>query len=191
MEPMFSPDERKELLELAREAIKARLEGRELNYQPTNPKFLEPGAAFVTLYKGGQERKLRGCIGHIEPVEPLWESVVHNAIAAAFYDPRFPPLRKEELPETTIEISVLSPKKEFKGTDQEFIEYLAQHKPGVVLDWGFTRSVFLPQVWEELPDPEQFLAHLSLKAGLHPLAWREAKKYTFTVEEFDDASLRH
>ncbi len=185
MEAMYSPSERKELLSIARKSIESKLNNDSFEYVPENPKFLEKRAAFVTLYKGKEERKLRGCIGHIEPVAPLWESVRDNAIAAAFYDPRFPPLQKEELKDTVIEISVLSPKKPLHyNSPEEVLEKLRPGIDGVVLDWGFTRSVFLPQVWEEIPDPQSFLAQLSLKAGLHPLAWTQANIYTFQVEEF-------
>lgn len=183
------------LLELAKEAIKSKLENREPKI-PKNipPKLKEKRGTFVTLTIDGQ---LRGCIGHILPVQELYKDVIENARAAAFDDPRFPPLTKEGLPKINphtkdsgvgvkIEISVLTLPKKFEyESSQMLVSYLDKFKPGVILKKGHCRATFLPQVWEEVKDPEEFLAHLCLKAGLSPNEWAcGVEVQTYSVEKF-------
>lgn len=129
----------------------------------------DPAASFVTLTS---ERQLRGCIGSLEARRSLIEDVKANALAAAFHDPRFLPLTVTELVSTRLEVSVLSPMQAM--TFQAETHALAQLRPGVdgvVFQYGRYRSTFLPQVWEQLPDVHQFMAHLKQKAGLPPDFW--------------------
>lgn len=146
-----------------------------------------PGAAFVTLTQDGQ---LRGCIGSLVAHRPLRDDVAGNAQAAAFDDPRFMPLRAGELAHTRIEVSVLSQPTPMPFTSRE--DALAQLRPGidgVVLGARGRRATFLPQVWDELPAPEQFIAHLFRKAGLPPSYWGDdvtISRYTVTAFVEDD-----
>ena len=167
-------DERQQqtLLELAEKAIRHALEyGRAL---PVNPAEYEevlqrPGASFVTLKTRGE---LRGCIGSLEAHRSMVEDVAHNADAAAFSDPRFPPLREDELPGLELDISLLTPAVEMEfSSEADLIDQLQPGIDGLILEEGYRRGTFLPSVWEQLPLPEQFLQHLKLKAGLPPDHW--------------------
>jgi AmmeMemoRadiSam system protein A len=121
-------------------------------------------ASFVTLKLGGE---LRGCIGSLEAHRSLAEDIAHNAQAAAFRDPRFAPLNAEEFARVKVEVSVLSPAKRLHfSSHAELARSLNPGQDGLILECGNRRGTFLPQVWEQLPDPEQFLAHLKNKAGL-------------------------
>lgn len=129
------------------------------------PLLRSQGAAFVTLNKRHQ---LRGCIGSIQAYRPLIEDVVNHAYDAAFKDPRFPPLQAEEVADLTIEISVLTPPERMAGCET-YEELLAQLQPGVdglILTDGLHQATFLPTVWEQLPDKQQFVLHLMQKAGM-------------------------
>lgn len=140
------------------------------------------GAAFVTLKKAGQ---LRGCIGSLSAHRPLAEDVSENAYAAAFRDPRFPPLRSEELDGLEISISVLTPPQRLSFASEQ--ELLAQLRPGVdglILTEGGRRGTFLPSVWESYPEPAVFLRHLKMKAGLPPDYWSD----TVSVERYETLS---
>ena len=124
----------------------------------------EPGATFVTLTQNGQ---LRGCIGSLEAHRPLATDVAENARAAAFRDPRFAPLGKDEFARTRVEVSLLTPPEPFPVADEA--DALARLRPGIdglILSYGRRRATFLPQVWESLPEAHQFIAQLKLKAGL-------------------------
>ncbi|HNC52713.1 MAG TPA: AmmeMemoRadiSam system protein A [Accumulibacter sp.] len=135
------------------------------------PELAEPAATFVTLTQDG---RLRGCIGSLEAQRPLARDVAENAVAAAFEDRRFSPLSKEELARTRVEVSLLTPPEPFPVADER--DALARLRPGIdglVLSYGRRRATFLPQVWESLPDPRQFLAQLKLKAGLPADFWHE------------------
>jgi AmmeMemoRadiSam system protein A len=149
------------------------------------PWLQELGACFVTLTKNQQ---LRGCIGTLEAYRPLLVDVKSNAYAAAFRDPRFSPLTAEELPHTSIEISLLSPMQAMEFSSEK--DALAQLKPnidGVVFEYGHYRSTFLPQVWEQLPDAAVFMARLKHKAGLQPEFWdKEVKLYRYTVNKWKE-----
>ncbi len=158
------------LLAVARNAIAVRL-GVPGTDHDMHSWLHEPGATFVTLTQQGE---LRGCIGSLEPRRSLVEDVSGNAVAAATLDRRFAPLRAHELPRTRIEVSLLS-----AATDLQFdseADALAQLRPaidGVVLRFGQAQGTFLPQVWESLPQPGDFLAHLKHKAGLPADFWHE------------------
>jgi AmmeMemoRadiSam system protein B/AmmeMemoRadiSam system protein A len=142
------------------------------------PELAEPGACFVTLKKNGQ---LRGCIGSPEAHRPLITDVAVNAYAAAFRDPRFPALSASELPSVTLSLSVLSP--QVPMTIRDEADLLAQLRPGVdglVIADGGRRALFLPSVWEQLPDRRAFLQHLKRKAGMPLNHWSDG----FTARRF-------
>jgi AmmeMemoRadiSam system protein A len=146
----------------------------------------EPGASFVTLTENGD---LRGCIGALEPYQPLVQDVCEHAAAAAMEDYRFPPVRPDEVSLLEIEISRLTPPERLEYTDPlELPTHLRPHIDGVVLRDGFRRSTFLPQVWEKIPDPVTFLAHLCQKMGAPATFWRHKllEVYTYQVEEFKE-----
>lgn len=131
------------------------------------PRWLDqPGATFVTLTHGG---RLRGCIGSLVAHRRLADDLRYNAVAAATADPRFPRLTAQELNETDIEVSVLSPPEPMRFASRAELE--SQLRPGVdglILTVGSRRATFLPQVWDQLPTPEQFVDHLLRKAGISP-----------------------
>jgi len=181
------PDAGRVLTGLARAAIAKQLR---LDY-PTpdgaDADWLDaPGAVFVTLTQSGQ---LRGCIGSLVAHRTLRDDVVANAQAAAFGDPRFSPLRAGEFEGTDIEVSVLSEPEPMPFTSRD--DALAQLRPGidgVILSAGFHRATFLPQVWEELPDKEQFIGHLFRKAGLPSNYWGDDVRISrYTVTAFEEA----
>jgi AmmeMemoRadiSam system protein A len=151
------------LLGIARSAIASR--GSAVVVGLDDPAWLcEPGATFVTITQDGA---LRGCIGSVDPVRPLRQDVVQNACAAAFHDPRFRPLRAQDVPAVRIEVSLLSATTPLPATSrQELIEHLHPHVDGLILNWFGHRATFLPQVWEQLADPAEFVEHLLHKAGL-------------------------
>ena len=172
---------------LARQAIAERLRLRGGESVPgSGAGWLdEPGAAFVTLTIDGQ---LRGCIGSLEAWRPLREDVRANAVAAAFRDPRFTPLTAAEFERVAVEVSVLSPASPIAFTSRD--DLLAQLRPGVdglILTARGHRGTFLPQVWEELPRPAEFLDHLFLKAGLPPAYWGpDVRVERYTVRAYQE-----
>jgi len=179
------------MLEIAKLAIEEEFVGRPLidkeYYLSRFPELARKGAVFVTLNKvRGGEEILRGCIGSILPTRPLIDDIIYNAKAAAFSDPRFPPLQPEELKNLEIEISLLSIPVKVEYTDKEDLRRkIIPGKHGVILNLNGRQATFLPQVWEKLPDFDMFFEHLCLKAGLpgncldyHP------DIYVYTVKEF-------
>jgi len=182
------PETGEVLIDIARGAI-ARELGREYRAQAVAPWLDEPGATFITLMQSNQ---LRGCIGSLRAHRPLIDDVKANAIAAAFRDPRFPPLRVEELEKTDVEISLLSALEPLDATDEEHA--LAQLKPGVdgiVFLYGHHQSTFLPQVWEQFSEPREFLSHLKYKAGLPPDFWdAQVKLQRYTVSKWREQDLK-
>lgn len=148
----------------------------------------EWGATFVTLTQGGE---LRGCIGSLQAHRPLAEDVHYNAIAAAFHDPRFAPLRRHELGSTECEVSLLSAAERMMFSGEH--DALSQLRPGVdgvIFEYGPYRSTFLPQVWEQLPHPRHFMAHLKRKAGLHEGFWAdEVQLSRYTVNKWREADF--
>jgi MEMO1 family protein len=153
------------LLEIARGAI---TNGLGLNSVPTKrnhlPWLLQPAATFVTLTKDGQ---LRGCIGSLAAVRAIGEDVASNARAAAFQDPRFPKLKREEWPMCRVEVSMLSAPKPIAFADEsDLLATIRAGEDGLILECDGKRATYLPQVWEQLPDKQQFLAQLVKKAGL-------------------------
>jgi len=163
------------LLLIARQAIASLFAKEEIDTQKlldAHPELGERGAVFVTLMRDGH---LRGCIGSLVAHRSLLEDLIHNARAAAFEDPRFPPLRQEELSEIKIEVSLLSAPKELSYRDRgDLKQKIHPPKDGVILSQGAYRATFLPQVWEQLPEFDLFFAHLCQKAGLHAEGCLEA-----------------
>lgn len=174
------------LHQIAREAVEYRLRhGDELPVDTARyPRPLrEPGASFVTLQIRGE---LRGCIGSLQAYQPLVEDVAHNACAAAFSDPRFPPLSPQELPALEYHISILSAAEPIQFASEA--DLLRQIRPGVdglILEDGRHRGTFLPTVWESLPDAVQFFQQLKLKAGLPADYWSDSLTVSrYTTESF-------
>ncbi len=185
---MLSPEQRKTLLEIADASIREGLEhGRPLVPEAAEwePPLGDPGASFVTLKIDGM---LRGCIGSLEPVRPLVEDVARNAWSAAFEDPRFPPLSPAEYPSLRISVSVLSPREPLPFTDErDLLSRLRPGEDGLVIEQEGRRATFLPAVWEELPEPERFLAHLKMKAGISgPLDGSRGRAWRYSTESFGE-----
>ena len=171
---MINEKQQQTLLTLAETAIRHALEhGTLLQVNPADYEEVlrQPSACFVTLQKKGQ---LRGCIGSLEANRSMVEDVIHNADAAAFSDPRFPPLLEDELSGLELDISLLTPAVEMHFASEK--DLLSQLQPGIdglIIEEGYRRGTFLPSVWEQLSLPEQFLQHLKLKAGLPANHWSE------------------
>jgi AmmeMemoRadiSam system protein A len=170
------------LLHVARDSIEAHLKGKAATPVKTESEVLcEPRGAFVSLHRRGQ---LRGCIGYLEAVKPLLQTVREMAAAAAFHDPRFRPLQADELSDLEIEISVLSPMRLIKSTEE-----IEVGKHGLYIVKGYNRGLLLPQVatqyhWDRLA----FLEQTCCKAGLPPDAWKDpdTKIYVFSAAVFAD-----
>ncbi len=179
------------LIKLARQAIKHYLTtGKILDPDPdsTPSKYHQNQAAFVTLT---QNHKLRGCIGSILSTEPLYKNIIKNAINAAVNDPRFPPLTLPELDQTKISISIIHPPIQFFfDSPQELINHLQKNKPGVILKIDNRQALFLPAVWEKIPNPANFLSALCQKALLPPNCWQNpnAQIFTFTTSEIKESN---
>lgn len=141
---------------------------------------------FVTLKKNGE---LRGCIGHIEPAQEVYKDVIDNALAAAFEDTRFLPLEPDELPEIEIEISILTEPRELKySSAEDLLAKLTPLRDGVIVRKGDRGATYLPQVWKDLSNKEEFLSSLCRKAGLSMDEWRsgEVKVFTYQAEVFGE-----
>lgn len=190
MEDKLTLEEQRTLLRLAREALEYGVRGEPLpplDSSDLTPRLCEAGASFVTLTEDGQ---LRGCIGALEPYQPLAEDVREHAVAAALEDPRFPPVSDRELNRIEIEISRLTRPVPLAYRDaKDLLSKLRPHVDGVVLRDAFRRSTFLPQVWEKIQDPAEFLCNLCYKMGADPDLWR--KKHldvlVYQVEEFHES----
>ena len=173
------------LLKAARSAIEAHLRDQVPSLPETeNPALLEKRGAFVTLHDVGGD--LRGCIGRVASTEALIQTVSQMAVEAAFHDPRFLPLKKEELESVSLEISVLSQVR--RMNDLHDIEV---GRDGFLIQKGFASGLLLPQVAAENGwNRETFLAHACMKAGLPPAAWKEedAEIYTFSAEIFSEGT---
>jgi AmmeMemoRadiSam system protein A len=184
----FTPNERRILLRLARKSVTAAVTGGEApKYDPAAAaKFRERRPCFVTLTRNGD---LRGCIGSLSPQESLYQAVISRAKAAATEDPRFDPVRPNELDKIEIEISVLTlPEPLAFASPQDLLEKLRPGIDGVVLSVDGQTATYLPQVWEQLPDKRIFLRELSQKAGLAADAWTSpaATVMTYQVEAFHE-----
>jgi AmmeMemoRadiSam system protein A len=181
------------LVKLARHTIMEKL-GRNVSASDTaarnsasmDMKFQAHCGTFVTLKIEG---RLRGCIGSLTSNETIWDGIRHNAVNAAFRDPRFSPLTEKELDQTHIEVSILTePRLLDHGSGAELTQKLRAHIDGVIIRKDHASATFLPQVWEQLPDPEEFLSHLCMKAGLPSNAWKdqELEVLTYQVQYFEE-----
>ncbi|MDP2787499.1 MAG: AmmeMemoRadiSam system protein A [Pseudomonadota bacterium] len=184
-----TPEQGRLLTALARNAI-AHEFGEPAADLP-HPDWLdEPGAVFVTLTQKGEggQSELRGCIGSLEAHRALIDDLQANARAAAFKDPRFPPMSRDELPGTRVEVSILSSAEPMRFTSEA--DALAQLRPGidgVIFEHGWHRATFLPQVWEQLPEARQFMANLKRKAGLAADFWADDLRLSrYQVEKFKE-----
>ncbi|MBZ5600460.1 MAG: AmmeMemoRadiSam system protein A [Acidobacteriia bacterium] len=178
----FSPEERMLLVQLAHEAVASALQGRQPSLTPPSPHLAEPRGAFTTLYVRGD---LRGCVGYVLPVYPLYQTVAETARSAASEDTRFWPVTREELSELEVSLSILSP---LKPIQPEEIE-VGRH--GLLVSLGPHRGLLLPQVplehgWDRIA----FLEQTCRKAGLPTNAWQKgAKIEAFTAEVFGDRDV--
>ncbi|WP_164503403.1 AmmeMemoRadiSam system protein A [Pleionea sediminis] len=183
----LSADDKNNLLKVARQSVEYFLKfGDQFNAELDNysSNLQQPAASFVTLY---QQQKLRGCIGHLQAINPLVIDVSKNAYSAAFQDPRFPSVANEELKQIQFSISVLSEPIAISVSDET--ELLSRLKPGVdglTLKEGVHHATFLPSVWESLVEPREFLSQLKVKAGFPPTYWSEGM--SFEVYQTDSFS---
>lgn len=188
-EDKLTNEEQRALLKLARQALESGVRGEKLpplDLKSMPARLQEPGATFVTLTIRGN---LRGCIGALEPYQPLAEDVCEHAVAAALQDFRFPNVQPQELPQIEIEVSRLThPVPLEYTTPDDLLSKLHPGVDGVVLRDGSRRATFLPQVWEKLPNSATFLENLCYKMGVAPDLWRN-KHLTvliYQVEEFHE-----
>ncbi len=185
----LTPSEQNLLLQIARQALENAVRGKplpELNLNELPEALQELGASFVTLTI---DRHLRGCIGALDPYQPLAKDVQEHAVAAGLQDFRFPRVTPDELPRIEIEVSALTPRKPLKYTSpEELATKLRPKVDGVILQDVFKKATFLPQVWEKLPEPVEFLTHLCLKMGSPGDLWRKKHLdvYTYQVQEFHE-----
>ncbi len=184
----LDPSQRRTLLALVRQSIGHGLDqDGPLPVVPSDhPADLRARrATFVTLETGGA---LRGCIGHLEVVQPLVLDVAENAFAAAFRDPRFRPLTRPELARLPIEILVLTPSRPLSFTSEEvLLRMIEPGRDGLILEEGAARGTFLPTIWESLPEPRAFLRHLKQKAGLRPDHWSDRVRVRrYRTESFSE-----
>jgi AmmeMemoRadiSam system protein A len=189
----FTEKEGQLLVKLARDTIEKELTGESPDTESDtlgpvlqDASFQVHGGTFVTLKIQG---KLRGCIGNLTSEVSVLEGVKRNAINAAFHDPRFSPLSAAELEKTEIEVSILTtPLPLVYQQPQDLTQKLRVHVDGVIIRKGHLSATFLPQVWEQLPRPEDFLTHLCLKAGLPADAWKSAELEvsTYQVQYFEE-----
>lgn len=175
------------LLILARNAIAGRFGLPVQDVDANLPALHEAGTTFVTLTQQGD---LRGCIGSLEAWRPLLKDVQENAIDAAFRDPRFAPLTQQELAITRVEVSLLTTPEAMNFSSEA--DALAQLRPnidGLIFSAGARRSTFLPQVWEQLAEPRDFLTHLKQKAGLPANYWgNDVRLERYTVKKWKEAA---
>jgi len=189
MHDKLTPEEKQTLLHIARQSLELAVRGEKLSSPDEatlTPCLRESGASFVTLTVHGN---LRGCIGALEPYQPLAMDVREHAIAAALEDPRFPPVQSKELDQIEIEVSRLTVphRLEYKDAD-DLLAKLNPNVDGVILNDGWRRATFLPQVWEKIPDKAEFLAELCFKMGSAPDTWRNKhlEVLIYQVEEFHE-----
>jgi len=169
------------LLKLARQTLEHYFyTGKVLKVEVSEKELLEKRGTFVTLTKKGL---LRGCIGHIEPVQEIYKDVIENALLAAFDDDRFTPLKKEEMKDIEIEISILTEPQNlvYSGAD-DLLKKLSEAKSGVIIKKGKNSATYLPQVWEDFASAEDFLSSLCEKAGMESDEWRKGDLDVLTYQ---------
>jgi len=178
-------DEKRQLISIAKQSIENAVKGKSMpKFESKFTNLAEKNGCFVTIKKNG---RLRGCIGYIQPIKPLYTAVSEMAVAAALKDPRFPPVREDELSSLEIEITRLSPLKRIKSIDE-----IKAGRDGLYIVKGFYSGLLLPQVaTEEGWDKMTFLEHTCMKAGLPTNAWKEqdTEIYTFTGEIINEKDL--
>lgn len=186
----YNKDQQAHMLALVRYTIAQRLGlasdwAQEFAERPKASWCQQHAATFVTLMLDGQ---LRGCIGCLEAYQPLQEDLQQNAISAAFRDYRFPPLTQSEFRNITVEISVLTPSQALAAESEE--QLLAQLRPGIdglILQDGQFKATFLPQVWQQLPEQEEFVHRLKQKAGLAVDHWSQSMQcLVYQVQEIHE-----
>jgi len=191
---MLTIDEGEFLVRLARKSIEEHLSGRRVE-PPTPPseRLAEKRGVFVTLYRY-PSKELRGCIGLPYPTHRLVDAVIHAAISSATADPRFPPVRLREMDGIVIEVSVLTEPEEIKYDDPKKLpEKIVIGRDGLIIEAGGFSGLLLPQVPVEYNwTPEEYLMHLSLKAGLPSTYWLtgRARIYRFTAQIFAEKTPR-
>jgi AmmeMemoRadiSam system protein A len=187
--------ERRELLALARASIDSALSPGQTNNNlvPFTSALLPPAltvrrSSFVTLHRN---EELRGCCGTLDAPRPLAEDVWRNAWAAAFSDYRFPPLTAAEWPQVSLHLSLLTvPERLDVASEDQLLAVLRPSIDGLILESDTGRATFLPAVWEQLPDPVQFVRHLKMKAGWPATYWSSrVRALRYTTESFDEQSV--
>ena len=174
----YSKKEKEIILKLARNAIKKYLEDKSyFDISEIPEKLKEKKACFVTLTI---DRELRGCIGNIIPDSSLYKSIIRNAVSAGFHDPRFLPISREEFEKIKIEISVLTLPSAIEYSSKNLFSKI--HKKGAIISYKNYSATFLPSVWEQINDEEEFISQLCMKAGLSPDFWKTGKLKIETYE---------
>lgn len=173
------------LLLIARKAIAEKLGVAYAADPPSQPELTSFGATFVTLMEHGQ---LRGCIGSLEALRPLRDDVAANARAAAFSDTRFEPLQAKDFAEISVEVSLLSRAQPMSfSSEEDALRQLRPNVDGLILECGRHRATFLPQVWESLSEPRQFMAQLKRKADLPATFWSDDVRLScYTVDKWKE-----
>lgn len=160
----LSEQQKNGLLNYARRILANIVKGEKKDKEnPADPDFIKKAGVFVSLHKSNE---LRGCIGYIEPIATIWDAVYENTISSAERDYRFSPVAPDELSEIKIEISILTPPKQCRLND-------IKPNDGLIIESGGNKATYLPQVWEQLPDKNEFLSSLCLKAGLNKDCWQD------------------
>ncbi|MGD8589280.1 MAG: AmmeMemoRadiSam system protein A [Chromatiales bacterium] len=182
----LSDEARRQLIDIARASILYGLEHGEALLPSAGDYAQElevERASFVTLNRLGM---LRGCIGHLEAIMPLAKDVAENAYSAAFRDPRFPSLTRDEYADLELHISILTPPEALEvNSESDLLTLLQPGIDGLILEDGAARGTFLPSVWESLPQPREFLRHLKRKAGLTEDYWSDTLKVSrYETESF-------
>lgn len=191
MDELLSDGNKIILLNIARQAIEQATQNKlieALDLSVYSKNLVENGASFVTLHRK-ETGELRGCIGTLEAYQPLVQDVQYHAVAAALEDYRFPPVTFQEVNGLTIEISRLTaPHKVKYNNPLDLPNQLRSGVDGVIIRDGFHKATFLPQVWDQLPDPEDFLAHLCRKMGSSQDLWKKKllEVSIYQVEEFHE-----
>jgi AmmeMemoRadiSam system protein B/AmmeMemoRadiSam system protein A len=185
----LNPRQGQTLVKLARQTIAEKLGKKPITVDPeamADSAFQDHRGTFVTLTINKQ---LRGCIGNLDATESILAGIKRNAVNAAFHDPRFPALKAHELDQIDIEISILTEPHPLEyGDSKDLLSKLRVHVDGVILSKGPASATFLPQVWEQLPRPDQFLSHLCMKAGLPADEWKKSHLdiLTYQVQYFEE-----
>lgn len=180
---MISKKDKKILLQFARSAI---ISYPKVIYPHSNTitnALKEKKGTFVTLYVNGC---LRGCVGRVLPLNPLYKAVIDSAVSAAYADSRFPPLEKEEYDKTKIEVSILTDAVRLDCINASFLLKKLNFDEGIIIKKGLATATFLPKVWKQIPGKEQFLERLCLKARLSTDAWKDSNVeiYAYKAEKF-------